>query len=461
MEETISDSEKNDLTTLPVGMLMWRYCLPTTVSMLVIGIYFVIDGIFIGHFVGEAGLEDAVLSFPALGFLYATGILVGMGASSLVSIKRGQNQHSQAEKIVQNTIFLVMVFSIIYMIFGTLFSELALLSLGAPEDTVEMAHPYIYWHFALAVCPIASLTFTALLRNDNRPTLVTVILVSGGLLNILFDWLFLAVFGAGIAGAAIASMLSQGLTAVWAVHYLYKTKSSLKISFKNFRVDKLIAAQILKIGFPSFLMELYLSAIIAIHNAALLRVGDPVHIAAYSIITYIENFYYLLFSGIALGVQPILSFNMGAKLYHRVRETFLIALKVSLVFAALGMIAVYGFPHIVISAFHGHSPELLRVGKQSMSYYFWGLPLEAILLISTAFFQAIGLSKQSSLVTIYKLISLSFFMILFTWMFGVNGIWFVLGCSSIVVLTWVCRQLLIFYSDTKSEEFEIRHIAES
>ena len=444
MEMTVSEAEETDLTSQPISILMWRYCVPTTISMLVIGIYFVVDGIFIGHYVGEIGLQDVVLSFPMLGFLYATGILIGMGASSLVSIKRGQNQHKQASKIIQNTVILVVALSILYMTIGTFFSELALMSIGASPETIEMAHPYIHWYFILAFCPIASLTFTTLLRNDNKPGLVTVILIAGGVLNILFDWLFLAKFGYGLAGAAIASMLSQGITAVWAIYHLCATKSALKISFKNFQFDLQTIIKIIKIGIPSFLMELYLSAIVAIHNGALLWVGGAVQVAAYSIITYIEDFYYLLFSGIALGTQPILSFNMGAKQYQRVKQTLFISLKLCLFFAVTGILIIYGFPHFVLSAFSAESEELIRVGKQSMFNYFWALPFEAILLIATAFFQAIGLPKTSSLVTIYKLIVLSIFMLLFTWSFGVNGVWFVLGSSSLAVVMWVFWQFIQF-----------------
>ena len=460
MEETISQSAKNDLTTLPISTLMWRYCLPTTVSMLVIGLYFVVDGIFIGHYVGKVGLENVVLSFPMLGFLFATGILVGMGASALVSIKRGQDDHLAAKKVVQNAVILVIVFSVLFMLFGSYFSQLALTTIGASADRVSMAQPYIYWYFALAFCPIASLTFTTLLRNDNKPGLVTIILIAGSMLNIAFDWLFLAVFDFGLEGAAIASMLAQGLTAVFALYYLLTTSSSLKICFDNFRFDKQVSLQIIKIGLPSFLMELYLSALIAIHNSAILWVGGAIHLAAYSIITYIEDFYYLLLSGIALGVQPILSFNMGAKLYHRVKHAYVLALKTAVLVSVAGMVVIYGFPNFVISAFNNESQQLFQVGTQSMSFYFWALPFEAILLISTAFFQAIGLPKQSTLVTVYKLLALSIFMSLFSWLFGVNGIWFVIGCSSLVVLTWVFWQLLLFYADTRSPSFEMQHIAE-
>ena len=460
MEETISKSEQNDLTSLPISTLMWRYCLPTTVSMLIIGVYFVVDGIFVGHYVGEMGLEDVVLSLPMLGFLFATGILVGMGASSLVSIKRGQGKHQAAKKIVQNAIILTAIFSVMYMMFGTFLSEQALMYIGASEDTIEMIHPYIYWYFALAFCPIASLTFTTLLRNDNKPGLVTVILISGGLLNIALDWLFLAVFEMGLKGAAIASMISQGVTALWAIYHLVTTQSSLRICFDNFKFDKYVSTQILKVGFPSFLMELYLSAIIAVHNGALLWVGGAVHLAAYGIIVYIEDFYYLLFTGIALGLQPILSFNMGAKLYHRVRQAYFTALKVALIIAGVGLVLIYGFPELIVSAFHGDSQELYEIGTQSMTFYFWALPFEAILLISTAFFQAIGLPKQSTLITVYKLLALCLFMLMFAWIFGVNGIWFVIGASSLVVLMWVFWQLLMFYANTRSQCFEMQHIAE-
>ncbi len=460
MDEAISKSEKNDLSSIPVSTLMWRYCLPTTVSMMVVGMYFLVDGIFVGHYVGETGLEGVVLAFPMLGFLYATGILIGMGASSLAALRLGRGDHKAAKKIVQNSVILVIFFSALYMVFGTLLSELALMYIGASEDTIEMTRPYIYWSFALAFCPIASLTFTTLLRNDNKPGLVTIILISGGLLNIALDWLFIAVFESGLKGAAIASVISQGISAIWAVCYLLTTRSSLKISFDNFGFDKQVSAQIVKVGFPGFLMELYLSAVVVIHNGALLWVGDAIHLAAYAIITYIEDFYYLLFSGIALGLQPILSFNMGARLYHRVWQTYFSAIKVSLVLAGIGLVLIYGFSDLVITAFNGDSEALREAGTQSMSFYFWALPLESIILISSPFFQAVGLVRQSTLVTVYKFLALSIFMPLFAWMFGVNGIWFVIGCSSLAVLTWVSWQLLLFYADTRSQGFEMHHIAQ-
>ncbi|RYV01517.1 MATE family efflux transporter [Shewanella sp. OPT22] len=448
MDESVPRSEKNDLLSLPINSLLWRYCLPTTISMLVIGAYYLIDGIFIGHYVGEVGLEDAVLSFPMLGFLYATGILLGMGSSALVSIKMGQKQHSDIAKIIQTVFILVVASSLFYIIFGTLFTEKILLAIGVSEQTVEMSHSYIYWHFALAFCPIASWTYTTLLRNDNKPTLVTVILVTGGILNVIFDWLFLGVLELRLTGAALASMLAQLITAIWAIFALSQTNSPLKFSITQLGFDLKLAIQIIINGIPSFLMELYLSFIIAIHNAALLWVGTAIHITAYSIITYIEDFAYLLFSGIALGTQPILSFNIGAKQYQRVKETFYKSVITTSLLAVIILVPIYVFPQTIIKAFSGNATDLLNVGVTSLHYYFWALPLEAILLIATAFFQAIGQSTKSSLVTIYKLITLSLFMTVFSWSFGVQGVWFVLGTSSMFVLIWVFWQFNRFMQNT-------------
>ncbi|QWL66868.1 MATE family efflux transporter [Aeromonas jandaei] len=424
-----------DLGTAPLSRLFWRYVTPTVAAMLVTGIYVTIDGIFVGHILGQDGLAGLMLAYPICAVLYAVGALSGMGSSSLASFYLGKGEQKRARHIVGNALVMVLVAAAVLAFIGINYGDEMLAWMGAEGDIFTAGLAYLQWYAWLGVFAVLSMAFTALLRNDGRPGLTTWILVGGGLLNVLLDYLLMAVIPWGLAGAAIATMLSQAVTGGLCLWHFFTPRSKLRIGWDTLLPDWRLMLETVKLGFSSFLMYLYLSVVLALHNKALLAVGTSLHVAAYGVISYTEAFFYLIFEGIAMGIQPIASFNAGAGNWQRVLRIRNLALGVTVAIALCGMVPLYLWPEGAVYLFAGDNATLLPVATLGIWLYFWGLPMEGLLLVGATYFQAINRPRIASLLTGGKLLLIGGFLWGFSTLWGVAGVWLALPtCSTLLVL---------------------------
>ncbi|MFL9595962.1 MATE family efflux transporter [Aeromonas veronii] len=424
-----------DLGTAPLSRLFWRYVTPTVAAMLITGIYVTIDGIFVGHVLGQDGMAGLMLAYPICAVLYAVGALIGMGASSLVSFYLGQGNPAKARHIVGNALVMVLLASALLSFIGIRYGEPMLAWMGAEGEIFTAGLSYLQAYAWLGVFAVLSMAFSSLLRNDGRPGFVTIIMVVGGLLNVLLDYLLMVVFPFGLAGVATATMLSQAVTGLACLWHFFTPRSQLRISWDTLRPDLRLMGETVRLGVSSFLMYLYLSVVLALHNKALLAVGTSLHVAAYGVISYTEAFFYLVFEGIAMGIQPIASFNAGAGHWRRVLRIRNLALGVTLGIALCAMIPLYLWPEAAVYLFAGDNATLLPVASLGIWLYFWGLPMEGLLLVGATYFQAINRAHIASLLTGGKLVLIGGFLWGFSTLWGVPGVWLALPtCSSLLVL---------------------------
>ncbi|MGN5191729.1 MATE family efflux transporter [Aeromonas veronii] len=424
-----------DLGTAPLSRLFWRYVTPTVAAMLITGIYVTIDGIFVGHVLGQDGMAGLMLAYPICAVLYAVGALIGMGASSLVSFYLGQGNPAKARHIVGNALVMVLLASALLSFIGIRYGEPMLAWMGAEGEIFTAGLSYLQAYAWLGVFAVLSMAFSSLLRNDGRPGFVTIIMVVGGLLNVLLDYLLMVVFPFGLAGVATATMLSQAVTGLACLWHFFTPRSQLRISWDTLRPDLRLMGETVRLGVSSFLMYLYLSVVLALHNKALLAVGTSLHVAAYGVISYTEAFFYLVFEGIAMGIQPIASFNAGAGHWRRVLRIRNLALGVTLGIALCAMIPLYLWPEAAVYLFAGDNATLLPVASLGIWLYFWGLPMEGLLLVGATYFQAINRARIASLLTGGKLVLIGGFLWGLSTLWGVPGVWLALPtCSSLLVL---------------------------
>lgn len=432
---TESNMSAVDLGTAPLSRLFWRYVTPTVAAMLITGIYVTIDGIFVGHVLGQDGMAGLMLAYPICAVLYAVGALIGMGASSLVSFYLGQGNPAKARHIVGNALVMVLLASALLSFIGIRYGEPMLAWMGAEGEIFTAGLSYLQAYAWLGVFAVLSMAFSSLLRNDGRPGFVTLIMVVGGLLNVLLDYLLMVVFPFGLAGVATATMLSQAVTGLACLWHFFTPRSQLRISWDTLRPDLRLMGETVRLGVSSFLMYLYLSVVLALHNKALLAVGTSLHVAAYGVISYTEAFFYLVFEGIAMGIQPIASFNAGAGHWRRVLRIRNLALGVTLGIALSAMLPLYLWPEAAVYLFAGDNATLLPVASLGIWLYFWGLPMEGLLLVGATYFQAINRARIASLLTGGKLVLIGGFLWGFSTLWGVPGVWLALPtCSSLLVL---------------------------
>ena len=432
---TESNMSAVDLGTAPLSRLFWRYVTPTVAAMLITGIYVTIDGIFVGHVLGQDGMAGLMLAYPICAVLYAVGALIGMGASSLVSFYLGQGNPAKARHIVGNALVMVLLASALLSFIGIRYGEPMLAWMGAEGEIFTAGLSYLQAYAWLGVFAVLSMAFSSLLRNDGSPGFVTLIMVVGGLLNVLLDYLLMVVFPFGLAGVATATMLSQAVTGLACLWHFFTPRSQLRISWDTLRPDLRLMGETVRLGISSFLMYLYLSVVLALHNKALLAVGTSLHVAAYGVISYTEAFFYLVFEGIAMGIQPIASFNAGAGHWRRVLRIRNLALGVTLGIALCAMFPLYLWPEAAVYLFAGDNATLLPVASLGIWLYFWGLPMEGLLLVGATYFQAINRARIASLLTGGKLVLIGGFLWGFSTLWGVPGVWLALPtCSSLLVL---------------------------
>ncbi|MFM4804712.1 MATE family efflux transporter [Aeromonas bivalvium] len=428
-----------DLGTAPLSRLFLRYVTPTVAAMLVTGVYVTIDGIFVGHILGQDGLAGMMLAYPICAVLYAVGALIGMGSSSLASFYLGKGEQAKARHIVGNALVMVLVASAVLAFIGIRYGREMLIWMGAEGVIFDAGFAYLQWYAWLGVFAVLSMAFTALLRNDGRPGLTTWILVGGGVLNVLLDYLLMALIPWGLAGAAIATMLSQAVTGGLCLWHFFTPRSQLRIRWDTLMPDWRLMGETVRLGASSFLMYLYLSVVLALHNKALLSVGSSLHVAAYGVISYSEAFFYLIFEGIAMGIQPI----ARAGNWQRVLRVRNLALGVTLAVALCGMIPLYLWPEGVVYLFAGDNAALLPVASLGIWLYFWGLPMEGLLLVGAVYFQAINRARIASLLTGGKLVLIGGFLWAFSSLWGVAGVWLALPTSStllVIIMVWAMRQ---------------------
>ena len=225
------------------------------------------------------------------------------------------------------------------------------------------------------------------------------------------------------------------------LQHFFRDRTRLRITLASMMPSASIIRDVFQIGTPGFLMYLYLSVVLTFHNMAFLSLNSTVHVAAYAIVSYIEAFFYLIFEGIALGMQPITSFNYGANRLDRVKASRDIAFASTMVIAAFGLLFVYIWPDILVAAFSSDNPALEATAVEGMRLYFWGLPMEGLLLVGAVYFQSVNQAKIANWLTGGKLVVIALVLSAFSVLFGTTGVWVSLSCTASALTVWMFWQL--------------------
>ena len=377
-----------DLETKPIGSLLWQYALPAVITQVVASVYNIVDRVFLGQYVGALAIAGLAITLPVMNIIHALGSLVGVGASSRMSIVLGRKDVRWAEKILGNSMLLTFFFGFLFVTGGSLFMDRILELFGASSDTISYARQYM-----LIVLPgmfFTTMTFnlTGLIRASGYPTKSMWIMAGGAILNIFLDALFIMVLGWGIAGAAWATTISMFSTAVVAVSHFVSPRSFIRFKRHAWAPKLYIFRNVLLIGMSPFLMNFAASFVVALLNRQLIRYGGDLAVGAYGIVNTYAMFLVMLILGLCQGMQPIAGYNYGAGHNHRLRHVFTLTMKVSVSVGVLGAILAMILPRIILRAFTDSDP-LLDIGVPAMRYLNVMMPLIAFTITNSQFFQSI------------------------------------------------------------------------
>lgn len=406
-----------------ISALLWKFSLPAITGMVANALYNVVDSIFVGHGVGEIGLAAVTIAFPIMIILMAFGLLVGVGASAVVSLRLGEHKQQEAEKILGNAFCLSMLLSVTLTIGMLVFLDPILIRLGAEENVLPYAREFTRIILYGSVFMYIGFGLNSVVRAEGNPKTAMATTLISSLLNILLNPLFIFVFHMGIGGSAWATVISQGVAAIWILVYFLSKKSLLALRFSNLALDKKIVISIFKIGMSPFLMQIAASVVTVLFNFSLLKYGGELAVASVGVINRIAMLMLMPIFGISQGLQPIIGYNYGAKNYERVIKALKLAIYAATLLSTLGFLAAQIFDTAIIRLFTDN-PDLISMGSHGMRIQLSMLFIIGFQIIGATYFQAVGKAGYAIVLSLSRQVIILIPLVLFLpGVLGLNGAW--------------------------------------
>lgn len=451
MEEEVYFMDKtSELGSKPIGALLAQYSIPAVIAMVVNAIYNVVDRVFIGKFVGETALAGLTISFPIMMVIFAFANLVAIGGAALLSIRLGEKDEKGASKIFGNTLGFGVIVSLIILSL-ILYNLQYLLGLfGATSEVMDSAKTYLTIIICGFIFQMISFTLNSAVRTEGQPILSMIAMLSSAFTNIILDYLFIVVFGWGVAGAAYATVAGQLVGLMILLSFYMRGKSHLSLSPKDFRLSLKILSQITTIGFATFFSTLGTSVAMLFLNRALSQYGGVAAVTAMGVINSLYTFFIMPIIGITQGLQPIIGYNHGSGQRARVSKALRLALLVGIVFSSVVFALLQVFPEAFISMFLSVGSPTIALTVNGLRIFLLMLPLLSINLIGVSYFQATGKGKTSMFLGMLRqfvfLLPLLFVLPRF---WALNGVWFATPIADALSILVTIVVLLMARKPTK------------
>lgn len=399
-------NSSTDLGNQSIGKLLFKLATPAIIAQLVNVLYNIVDRIFIGRMEnGDLAMAGVGVSFPIILLISAFSALAGSGGAPLAAIKMGEKDNDGAEKIMSNSFSLLMILATILTVIFTLFKEPILLTFGASDATIGYAKDYVGIYVLGTVFVQIALGMNAYINTQGFAKIGMMTVVIGAIINIVLDPILIFGFNMGVKGAALATISSQAVSAIWVLKFLLGNKSVLKIRKKYLKPDFKIIGSIVSLGIAPFIMQSTESVVLISLNSQLSRFGGDLAISAMTIMSSIMQMILLPSSGLTQGSQPIMSYNYGAKNLDRVKSTFKLTLMITLSYTTLMCLSIMIMPQVFVSIFNS-DPALIDITVRSMRIYFAGIFIFGAQISCQQVFLALGQAKISLLLALLRKIIL-------------------------------------------------------
>ncbi|MBQ8258484.1 MAG: MATE family efflux transporter [Clostridia bacterium] len=396
-------NNKEFLGTAPVGGLLFKLALPTVTAQLINMLYNIVDRIFIGHIeeIGDLALTGVGVCMPIIMIVSAFAALVSSGGAPRASIAMGEKNTESAEKILGNCFSLQIVISVILTAVLLIFNRPLLLAFGASENTIEYACDYMNIYALGTIFVQLTLGMNAFVTAQGYSKIAMLSVVIGAATNIALDPLLIYVFGMGVKGAALATVISQSLSTAWVLFFLFSKKAMIRLKAGNMKISAKIIFPCLGLGLATFMMQASESVISVCFNSSLLDYGGDIAVGAMTILSSVMQFAMLPMNGIAQGAQPILSYNFGAKNAARVKKTYRLLLISCLTYSVLLWSVIMIFPRLFPSIF---TPDaaLIDFTAGVIRIYFGGLIIFGAQIACQMTFVSLGKALSSVTVAVVR-----------------------------------------------------------
>ena len=441
-------SREVDLGKEPVGRLLFMLAVPTITSQVVNALYNMVDRMYIGHIeeVGATALTGVGISFPIIMIISAFAALLGMGGAPRASIFMGKKDNEGAEKILGNCFTALVICSICLTVFVLLFTEPLLYLFGASKNTLPYAESYIRIYALGTIFVQLTLGLNAFIAAQGFSKISMMTVVIGAVTNIVLDPIFIFGFGMGVRGAAVATVFSQAVSALWAFKFITGKNTILRLKKANLKIDKKVLLPAVALGVAPFIMQSTESVLVLCFNSSLLKYGGDMAVGTMTILSSIMQFTMLPLQGITQGSQPIVSYNYGANNPERVKKAFKLLLLSCLVYSTT-MWAIAEFtPGLMVSIFT-NDPELTKMAVWALRIYMGCMLLMGAQLACQQTFIAFGNAKISTFLAIFRKIIVLIPMIYILPAFMKNDVQAVFLAEPIADFIAITTTCILFYLD--------------
>lgn len=394
--ETQARKKEINLSEGSVGGLLWKLALPSIVAQMVNLLYNMVDRIYIGHIPGngDMALTGLGLCFPIIMMITAFSNLIGAGGAPRVAIDMGKGENEQAEKTMGNCVAALLVLAAGLTVLLELFAEPLLRLFGASDNTLPYALDYLRIYVLGTICVMVSLGLNPFITTQGFSDVAMKTVVIGAICNIIFDPIFIFLLEMGVQGAALATIISQGVSAVWVLLFLNGKRTKLKIKGQYLKIEWKVIAPVLALGVSPFVMGATESVLNIAFNASLSKYGGDVAVGAMTILSSVMQLQFMPVQGLTQGAQPITSFNYGAGKMDRVRKTYRLLLKCCFAYTMVFWLAVQLFPQAFVMIFND-TPELMETTTWALRIYMATSGLFGIQMAVQQTFLALGQAKVS------------------------------------------------------------------
>ncbi len=445
----MADIDKTkELETKKIGWLLFVYALPAVISQIIASVYNIADRAFIGHGVGPLAIAGLAITMPLMNIIHAFGSLIGVGSSARMSIVLGRKDNHWAEKILGNSMVFTLVLGSLVMLSCYLFLDKILMMFGATAETVSYAREYMIIVLPGMFLTTVTFNLTGLIRASGYPFKAMFILAGGAILNLILDPIFIFVFHWGIAGAAWATTISMTTTAIISILHFVQKRSFIRFRRHAWKPKGYIFRNITLIGLSPFLMNVAASGVVALLNRQLLRYGGDLAVGAYGIVNTFAMLMVMLILGVCQGMQPIAGYNYGAGHNDRLKQVYVLTLKVCVITGLVGSVGSCLFPR-ALSRIFTTDDTLISICIPAIRYIMVMFPLIGFTITNSNFFQSIdkpwiaivtSLSRQ--VIFLLPLVYIIPYLFEQQHIPGLTGIW--MSCTISDVMGAVLAAILLY-----------------
>lgn len=443
------------LGTDSIPKLLTRYSIPAIIAMTAASMYNMVDSIFIGRGVGPLGISGLALTLPLMNMAAAFGSLVGIGASTLLSVKMGQKDTESAERIIGNVILLNSIIGALFSVIGLLFLDKILYIFGASDQTLPYARDYMQVILMGNVMTHIYLGLNDMLRASGYPARAMIATLSAVLINCLLNALFIFSLGWGIRGAAWATLAAQAVALTYEIIHFSNPKHYIHFKRGIFRLRKQIVQGILAIGLSPFLMNLCASVVVILINRALQLTGGDMAVGAYGIVNRVALLFVMIVFGFNQGMQPIAGYNFGAQKYDRVIKVLKYTIICGVSVTTTGFLLCELMPRQIAFLFTDNE-ELIGLAARALRIVLLLFPLVGFQIVTSNFFQSIGMAKKAIFLSLTRqMLFLIPFLLILPRIYGDTGVWMSMPLADtaaiVVASVMLTRQLRKFRSHMQSD----------